>query len=143
MTPVAINYLAVLVSAICSIVLGGIWYGPLFGKKWAKLMGINMPANPTKEMKSAMMQSYAIMGVTTIIMAFVMAHSLTFAMEYTKTYGLMGGLMAGFWNWLGFILPVTMGDQLWGGKSWKLLPITAGYYLVSLLLMGSILAVWR
>jgi len=143
MTPVIINYLAVLVAAICSIVLGSIWYGPLFGKKWAKLMGINMPANPTKEMKNAMYKSYGFMAVGSLVMAFVMAHSTIFAMTYTNTYGLMGGLMSGFWNWIGFILPVTMGDQLWGGKSWKLLPITAGYYLVSLLIMGSILAVWR
>ena len=143
MTPVAINYLAVLVAAICAIVLGTVWYGPLFGKKWAKLMGITIPTNMTKEQKSAMYQSYAFMSVGSLVMAFVMAHSVTFAMAYTKTYGLTGGLMAGFWNWLGFILPVTMGDQLWGNKSWKLLPITSGYYLVSLLLKGSILALWR
>lgn len=142
MIPVPINYLAVLVSAICSIVLGSIWYGPLFGKKWAKLMGINMPDKPTKEMKSMMMKSYGFMGVTTLIMAFVMAHSTIFAATYTHTTGIMAGLMSGFWNWIGFILPVTMGDQLWGGKSWKLLPITSGYYLVSLCLMGIILSVW-
>ena len=34
-----VNYLAVLVSAIAMIVLGFIWYGPLFGKIWTKEMG--------------------------------------------------------------------------------------------------------
>ncbi len=29
-----INLLAVVVCAIASMVLGMLWYGPLFGKKW-------------------------------------------------------------------------------------------------------------
>ena len=38
---VSINYLAVLVAAIASIVLGFVWYGPLFGKTWTQLMGFD------------------------------------------------------------------------------------------------------
>ena len=33
-----INYLAVLGAAAASIVLGFLWYGPLFGNQWAALM---------------------------------------------------------------------------------------------------------
>ncbi len=67
---------------------------------------------------------------------------MVFAMAYLKSTGVMAGLQGGFWNWLGFMAPVIMGDQLWGGKPWKLFPITGGYYLVSLCLMGVILATW-
>ena len=36
---VSINYLAVLVSAVSAMVLGFLWFGPLFGKEWSKAMG--------------------------------------------------------------------------------------------------------
>ena len=37
----AVNYLAVLVAAIVSMVIGGLWYSPLlFGNVWMKLSGI-------------------------------------------------------------------------------------------------------
>ena len=35
-----INHLAVITAAICSFVLGGIWYGPLFGRAWMKEVGV-------------------------------------------------------------------------------------------------------
>jgi hypothetical protein len=50
--------------------------------------------------------------------------------------------MSGFFNWIGFIAPVTLGTVLWGGKSWKLWLIDNGFYLIDLLIMGMILAVW-
>lgn len=141
MTPI-INYLAVLVAAVAAMILGFLWYGPIFGKPWMKLMGYTA-ADMEKGKKEGMGKTYTLMALTTLVMAYVLAHSTEFAMYYTKTYGVTGGLMSGFWTWLGFIVPVVMGDQLWGSRPWKLFPITAGYYLVSLLMMGSILATWR
>ncbi|MFN3694309.1 MAG: DUF1761 domain-containing protein, partial [Ignavibacterium sp.] len=39
MNPVSINYLAVLVCGIISMVIGSLWYGPLFSKLWMKQHG--------------------------------------------------------------------------------------------------------
>lgn len=39
---VPVNYLAILVAAVLSMVLGFLWYGPLFGKEWTKLMGVTL-----------------------------------------------------------------------------------------------------
>lgn len=33
-----VNYLAVAAAVIASFAFGWLWYGPLFGKKWAGLM---------------------------------------------------------------------------------------------------------
>lgn len=42
MPEVNINYLAVLIAAIVSMIVGGLWYSPiLFGKMWTKAMGWN------------------------------------------------------------------------------------------------------
>ena len=140
--PAPINFLAVIVATIASIIVGFVWYGPLFGKPWMKLMGMSLDSM-SKEKQKGMQKTYVIMTFTTLIMAYVMAHATEFGMSYTKIYGVMGGLMAGFWNWLGFVMPIQIGEQLWGGKSWKLFLINGGHTLSMLLLMGVILAVWR
>ena len=140
MTPV-INYAAVVGAAVASMVLGFLWYGPLFGKPWMAIMGFTKES--MEKAKKGMGKNYALMTLGSLVMAYVLAHSLIFAATYTKTSGMQAGLMVGFWNWLGFIAPVEMGAQLWGGKPWKLFVINAGYYLVSLCVMGVILALWQ
>jgi hypothetical protein len=134
---VPINYWAVLVAAIVAMVLGFIWYGPLFGKKWAELSGLPMDA-----MKKPQASKMVIMVIGTLLMSWVLAHAVIFANAYLNTSGVSSGLMVGFLNWLGFVAPVTLGVVLWEGKSWKLWWINSGYYLVELCLMAVILAVW-
>lgn len=141
MTP-TINYLAVLAAAASSIVLGFLWYGPIFGKPWMKLMGID-PKNLDKEKMKGMNKTYALMTIGSLVMAYVLAHTTEFAMTYTKTYGWIGGAMSGFWTWLGFMAPIQMDEVLWGSKPWKLYFLNTGYRLVALLVMGMIIAVWR
>lgn len=140
---VPVNYWAIIASAVFMMVLGAIWYGPLFGRQWAALMGLKMPERPDENMKREMMKSYSIMGVGALLMSFVFSHLLVFAQAYLGTSGVSAGLQAGFWNWLGFIAPLTLGPVLWEGKPWKLWFINAGYYLVGLLAIGVILAMWQ
>ena len=136
---VPINYLSVLGAAVASMILGFLWYGPLFGKEWARLMGFTTDKMDAAK-KKGMGKSYAIMAVGSLLMSYALAHNLIFGSAYLQMSGIEAGIMAGFWNWLGFIAPVTVGVVLWEGKPWKLWCITAGYYLVTLLVMGMILA---
>jgi Protein of unknown function (DUF1761) len=138
---VPINYWAVLVAAVAQMILGALWYGPLFGKPWAKMMGFT--AEKMKEAKAkGMGKSYAIMTIGALIMSWILAHAIVFAGAYLVFYGVMAGIATGFLNWLGFVAPVTISSVLWEGKSWKLWSLNAGYYLVGLCLMGAIIAGW-
>jgi ABC-type spermidine/putrescine transport system permease subunit II len=113
---VPVNYGAVLVCGIISVVLGSVWFGALFGKYWTKLMGWssedmkNMMAQPGA--RTAMYRSYAIAFVAALVAAFVLDHSLIFAANYLQVSGVSAGLMAGFWSWIGFIAPATLGMVL-------------------------------
>ena len=142
MPEVPINYLAVLAAAIASMVLGYLWYGPLFGKIWIAASGMT-PDKIEAAKAKGMTTSYILMFVGSLVMAYILSHALVFAMSYLGTSGVSAGFTAGFWNWLGFIAPVTLGSVLWEGKSWKLWILNNSYYLVSLLAMGMILAMWR
>jgi hypothetical protein len=138
---VPINYWALLVAAVIQIVLGFLWYGPLFGKPWMKMMGFTRESMEKAKAKG-MTTSYIVMLVSTFIMTYVLAHAIVFGSEYTNMYGATAGMTAAFWYWLGFVAPVTLGSVLWEGKSWKLWMLNAGYYLVALLISGGILAHW-
>ncbi len=138
---VNVNYLAILVSAIASMILGYIWYGPLFGKQWISLSGLSREQLDSQKAKGRG-KSYALMFVGSLVMAFVLSHTLIFAMDFLGTEGISAGLQTGFWNWLGFVAPVTLGSVLWDGKPWKLWVLNNAYNLLSLLVMGVILALW-
>ncbi len=142
MKPVPINYLAVTAAAIANMVIGFVWYGPLFGKTWMKLSGITAEKADSAK-ASGMGKTYLLAFAGSLVMSNVLAHALVFASAYFETSGIPAGLMSGFWNWLGFIAPVTLGAVLWERKSWTLWVLMNGYYLVTLLVMGTILAAWR
>ncbi len=140
---VPVNYLAIFAATILSVVLGSLWYGPLFGKTWTKLMGWSKSEmDKGAADKNAMMKSYGIQFVGSLIMMFVLAHALVFAKFYLHEDGISAGLSTGFWNWLGFIMPVSLTSVLWEGKPWKLWLINNGYNLVLLLAAGVLLSLW-
>lgn len=129
------NPIAVVAAAIASVVIGFVWYGPLFGKKWASLAGMKMDKNDPK-MKSKMMTSMGGMLVVSAITAYVL--SVLIGMMPAKD--LMSGVMAGFWSWLGFVMPVQIGVVLWEGKKTELFLLNTFHSLFSLAAMGAIIA---
>ncbi|HEY4488154.1 MAG TPA: DUF1761 domain-containing protein [Candidatus Paceibacterota bacterium] len=143
---VDVNVLAVLACAIAAMILGVLWYGPLFGKTWAQLMGWgSMTAEMLKEKQKGATPGYIASFVGALVMAYILSHSIAFAASYPAlaSYShLQVGLTTGFFMWLGFVAPVTVGTVFWDGRPWRLWFINAGYYLVQLLVMGTILALW-
>ena len=119
--------------------LGFLWYGPIFGKQWSKMMGIDMSdKHKMKEMQKKAGPAYIVMFICSLVMAYILSHFIGYAMAKTA----IDGAATGFWAWLGFILPATLGNAMFTGKKLQLWMIDCGYYLVSLLIFGAILAVW-
>ena len=134
---VSTNYLAALVATIAAIVLGFLWYGPLFGKVWMQLM--NIDKKKMDEMKKkGMTMNYVIMVISTLVMSYILAHFV----KYLGATNIAGALQAAFWIWLGFIATVQIGIVLWEGKPWKLYFLNTAYWLVNLAVMATILALW-
>lgn len=136
---VEVNWLAILLSVVWAMFVGSIWYGPLFGKPWMKLMGFNKK-DKAGVSSSQMSKLYGIQFVASLVMAYVLAHSLEYASAYLNINGASAGLSVGFWNWLGFVATVTLGKVLWEGKPWRLYLIDSGNYLLTLLGMGVVLS---
>ena len=135
-----INYIAVFVAGLVSMVLGALWYGPVFGKTWMKLSGMTQKDLEAAKKKS-MALSYGLNFVGVLITAYVLAHFL----EIIETVGNTSwetGLVTGFWIWLGFAAPLQLSSVLWENKPWTLWILNTVYSLLSFVVMGVILAVW-
>ena len=136
--PADVNLLAVLVAAVASFVLGFLWYSPfLFGNMWMELSGISKAKAGKAKSKGMGMQMVAAFAGA-LVMSYVLAHFVS----YTQSTTIMDGAVAGFWLWLGFIATVTLGMVLWEGKPVKLYLLNNAHQLLSLMIMGAILAVW-
>lgn len=113
-----INHLAVIVAAISMFVLGGLWYGPLFGKAWMDANGFTEQdlenSNPAKQ--------YGL----SLLFAIIMAYNLA-------------GFLAGFgWVMLG-VAVISLFEQ----RSWKYILVNGGYMTLAFTLMGLIIGAWR
>jgi len=132
---IPVNFLAVLVAALFTFVLGFLWYGPLFGKPWMRLAGV-----AAESMKPGALDFVVWIGGA-LLTSFGLANVLETANAYTHMSA-TSGLATGFWTWLSFVVPVSAGIVFSERKPPALWLLTAGYYLVALCGMGTILALW-
>ena len=129
---IQVNYLAVLLAAVSAMVVGSLWYGPLFGNMWMKLIGISK----SDINKSEMPKLYGIMFIGALVEAYVLSHFIHYAGAYT----LVNGIKTGVWAWLGFVATVMIGNYMFAKRPMNLFYIDCGYALVNLMIMGAIIA---
>lgn len=132
-----VNYWTFLISMCASVGLGMLWYGPFFGKQWMALSGIQMPT--AKPAFKTMIKPIIIFLVGALCMSFVLARIVTISSGFTGVIGVIPALVSAFLVWIGFIVPVNLSFVAWEGKSWKLWSIHSGYWLVLLLIMGTVI----
>src|SRR5258708_6649139 len=133
----SVSIVAIIGSGIASMIIGYVWYGPLFGKMWAQLQGWSMEDMKAKQSKD-MMKSYGIMFVGSLVLAAVLG-------MFARTVGaltLSDGALVGFFAWLGFAAPLLLSSVLWEGKSYRLYVLNAGYNLVQFVIIGAIVTLW-
>ena len=133
----SINWLAVIVSVIASMIIGSIWYHPaVFYKPWLATLGKSWENRP----QGAMVSMYAFTILASLVEAIALA--LVFQNHLGGTSA-VAGATAGFLIWLGFVAPTNLVNKLFAGQGWKGWLIEAGNHLVYLLVAGAILGAWH
>ncbi len=135
-----INFVAVFVAAIATMVLGFLWYSPiLFATPWMRLMGYD-PNDKAKlaEMQKGAGKTYSIAFIASLVSAIVLAKIIDISSVNTILYG----MKIGFAMWLGFVATVQLTGALFSKQPIKLFLINTGYQLICYLAMGAILAKW-
>jgi len=141
MESVTVNYWAIASGAVLSMVIGAIWYGPLFGKRWMEIVGVSS-ADPEarKKMQKSAGPLYVVQFVLTLFQVLVLAHLIA----DTK---LVGGLERSLWIWAAFIVPTLAGAVMWtneiGKLKWTRFLIQGGYQLILFILFGLLLQYWK
>jgi hypothetical protein len=131
-----LNLWAVLVSAVILWVLGAAWYSPvLFAKPWMAALGIK--PDPTK--KKGLLPGMIASLVGDFILAFVLDHLILWANAGT----VHGGAFVGFLVWLGFFAAPNFPQGIYENRPFRLFAINNGYWLVGLIMVGILMAVWR
>ena len=138
-----IMVLRIILAAVAAHMLGFLWYGPLFGKKWMSLMGLT-EKDKEKAKQKGMAKTYLMSFVASLVMAAVLDFVIgeigfvDFTGATPALWNVLGGALAGALVWLGFVATKSLGSVFWEGKSWGLYFLNTAYDLVNLLLMGAI-----
>ncbi len=135
-----INYWAVLAGAVASMVIGSVWYGPLFGRKWMEINELNPDDVAKREaMQKEAMPLYGVQFVLSLLQLYILAH---FIQGWTEVSGVENAV----WIWLGFVMPTVAGFAMWNAKpnkvKWAMFLISSGYQLVNFVVFGWILGTW-
>ena len=137
-----INWIAMVVAAILPLVTGFIWYNPkVFGTAWMKESG--MTEEKAKSMNPG--KTYGLAVVMAFLIAFALwpevllggAPSDPHGTEAFMTFkhGAFHGALLGFT----VAMPVLATNALFEQKSFKYVAINAGYWIVTMALMGGLI----
>jgi hypothetical protein len=123
-----IEILEIIIAALASMFIGMMWYsGAMFGKAWLKLVGIKQP------------KPHWIHYVSAFIISIIASVVLTFFIGFLQYPTPGGGVVLGFFAWLGFIATTSMNPVIWEGQNIRLFLINNSSALAQLLVMGLIL----
>ena len=124
-----INWIGIIAATVSAFVLGGIWYGPLFGKKWQALNGLSDEQVGSANMAKVFGGAF----VLTFIAAFVFAMFL--GPDITVQQGAAYGASAGA-CWVGASFGI---NYLFAQKPFALWLIDGGYATGMFTLFGLLL----
>ena len=129
----SLNWFAILVATIAAFVLGGLWYGPIFGEAWLKAVG------KKKEDLDASPMPFVISFFCALITAIV----LSAIIHTIGDVDLVGGILIGLLTSIGFIATGMASDYAFCGWGKPLYLIQSGYRVTYGVIMGAILGGWQ
>jgi hypothetical protein len=133
MFEVTISILAIVLSVIANGVIGALWYSPLlFGNRWIKAMGKN---------REDFDKSGANIGyMLTMIAAIITALTLTVLINLLDNVTVSSGALIGLLTGLGIAAMRELSPTFFEGRNITLYFISISYHIVSLTIMGMIIA---
>lgn len=130
---VPVNYLAIAVATVAAMIVGYLWYGPIFGKPWRRLCGLDSRPQP---------KPYVIYPIT-LVASFVTAYVLEYFTSITfHALGdplLLRAVITAVFLWLGFSAARALIVTLFEARPIKLFLINTGHNLAVALVMAVII----
>ena len=136
-----IHFPAVLVCTLVNMALGIVWYGPLFGKQWARLIGMTPDRKKDPKYHRRTRQGMIVSAFSHFMTAVV----LSYAVRTLGASTVLDGISIAWLGWLGFSVTSMLPNTFFAGyeNPWMLAAINLGYLLTCICIMGAILTVWK
>ena len=158
-----LNFLAILAAAVSALFIGFIWYNPkVFGNAWMKAAGVTEEQIKGGNMIKILVLALLFAFMLAFILPTIVIHQMgamgmvggdpttalpsyeAFMADYgdafrTYKHGALHGVLAGFF----VALPIIGTNALFERKSGKYIMINAGYWIVTLGIMGAIVCGWQ
>jgi hypothetical protein len=138
----SINWLAVIVCVVVSMIVGSLWYNPkTFFEIWWKGIGKTDADRPGG--KGSMTMTWVLTVLSSFVQAVFMALMVNALGKLSGGATLLSGMLTGLILWFGFIAPTYMANKLFAGHGLKIWAIEVGNHLVNFVLFGAILGAWH
>ncbi|PQB08291.1 hypothetical protein BST83_15020 [Polaribacter filamentus] len=158
------NFYIFFLAALVPLVIGFVWYGPLFGNAWMKELGFTKESLANKNIVLTLILSYVFslflaifllpatihqMGVYSTLagepgFAESTGEAFTYFQDFLSNYGdrfrtFKHGALHGVLSGLFLAMPVIAIIAMFERKSVKYVAINAGYWIVTLAIMGGLI----
>lgn len=162
------NFLTLAIAALVPMIIGSIWYGPLFGNAWMQQMGFTKESLEGSNMVAILVLSYILSFMVAMFLSvFIVTHqnglfatlsgepgfaeqtgeAFAYFQDFMNTYGdrfktFKHGALHGGLMGVFFVLPILAIQAMFEKKKTKYIAINAGYWIVCLAIMGGIVCQW-
>ncbi len=133
---IQLNWLAILLAAISTMVVGSIWYGPLFGRLWTKLARVKKDPNFGPQ-QMIIMYGGAFLG--SAITATVLAIAVYVAYQFFGGNYVLVALNTAVLLWAGFTAARIQMHDSFEGRRKKLTLLSISHELVTIAVMALII----
>jgi hypothetical protein len=128
-THVIIDWVGVIVATVVAMVIGGLWYGPLFSKSW---MGYIGKTQEELRAQGGLGYLFALLG------SFATAIVMSYVTQWAGAEGFGEGALVGIVMWAGFLVSTQVTGSVFEGRPYGLIMINSGNSLLTFLIVGGI-----
>ena len=133
-----INYIAVILATLSSMIVGSIWYAPkVFGNYWMKQAGITPSGNPKDAIRPII-----VTVIVSFVTAWVLAGATFISFEFYGGSFLVNALVTAIVLWGGFTAARFITHDAFDGRTRGLTVLNCAHELVTTVLMALIIGVW-
>ena len=128
-----VNWLAVLVTAVINMVVGFLWYGPLFSRLFLRLIG----------KRAEEIEASPVVYVLGFVMGLITTYVLAVIVVSAGVTTWWGGAVTGAVVWIAIGALTSANTILYEDRRVGLWLLFSSYQLVVLTIAGTLFAVWR
>ena len=132
----------IVLAVVIAQVVGFIWYGVLFGKKWEVVVGV------TEEQKKMPRGGKTMMAIhgTNLLLSVVLYVALSIIIGSFDAINAVQAMWVAILVWLGVIVPMQGQMALYSNKTkhlgWSMFLINISYQLILSIIAGLLIGVW-